>query len=334
MRLIVTVVVSSAVVLLLGHSSESSTPPKLTGKLVPEGPAVLWREPADIAERNLFYGAGGESHKPTSDLTFLSEDNTGASPKFEAVDAEGVHWKVKLGIEARPETAVSRLVWSVGYFANEDYFVSEIHVNKLPHLRRGGEFVSKGGMVRNARLKRHSAGEKKLGIWAWAGNPFTGTREFNALRALMAVINDWDLKDINNAIYEVQGKSPEQHYLVSDLGASLGTTNLSRTLKGDLHSYEASNWILSTGPDHVDFNVPSAPPALWVFALPVMVRRMDMVWIGRGIPRVDAAWLGGMLGRLSPNQIRDAFRASGYSADEVERFSRVIERRIQELKRL
>ena len=34
-------------------------------------------------------------------------------------------WRVKLGVEARPETVASRLVWAVGYYANEDYFLPE-----------------------------------------------------------------------------------------------------------------------------------------------------------------------------------------------------------------
>jgi hypothetical protein len=333
MRLVVSGFVASALLLLLGHSSERSGAPKVTNKPAGEGPPILWREPVDIASRNLVYGAGGQAHQPGSDLTFLSEDTTGASPKFEAVDEQGIHWKVKLGIEARPENAVSRLVWAAGYFANEDYFLPEVRVRNLPHLHRGSHYVS-GGVVHDVRLKRHSPHEKKLGIWSWADNPFHGSREWNGLRALMALINNWDLKDVNNAIYQIQGDNPEQHYLVSDLGASLGTTNLNRALKGDLRSYEESKWVNSVTNDRVDFNVPSSPPATYFFALPILVQRMDLVWIGRGIPRADAAWLGRLLARLSPQQIRDAFRASGYSDNEVERFSRVIERRIEELNRL
>jgi hypothetical protein len=333
MRLPITYAAFCTALVLLGHSSERSGPPKLTNKPVAEGPPILWREPVDIASRDLIYGAGGQSHQPSTDLTFLSEDTTGASPKFEAIDEQGVHWKVKLGIEAKPENAVSRLVWAAGYFANEDYFLPEVRVRNLPHLHRGNRYVS-GGMVHDVRLKRHSTNEKKLGTWAWSNNPFHGSREWNGLRALMALINNWDLKDVNNAIYQVEGSRPEQHYLVSDLGASLGTTNLNRALKGDLRSFEESKWINTVTDDRVDFNVPSAPPAGYFFALPILVQRMDLVWIGHGIPRADAAWLGRLLARLSPRQIRDAFRASGYSEDEVERFSRVIERRIGELNRL
>ena len=55
---------------------------------------------------------------------------------------------------------------------------------------------------------------------------------------MMALINNWDLKDVNNAIY--RGKDGELVYMVSDLGASFGTTRLERShekAKGNLVSY-------------------------------------------------------------------------------------------------
>jgi len=334
MRILLIAVGASALLLFAGKPPDRAGPPKLPKDVVPEGPAILWREPADITSRDLYYGPGGKAHEPRTELTFLSEDTTGASPKFEAVDEEGIHWKVKLGVEAKGENAASRLVWAAGYYTNEDYFVREIRVRNLPHLDRGGHYVTGGSVVHDVRLKRHNPGEKKLGTWQWGNNPFHGTREWNALRALMALVNNWDLKDFNNAIYQVKGEHPEQRYLVSDLGASFGTTNLNRTLKGDLHSYEQSKWIIGVTNDHVDFAVPGSPPAVWAFAMPVMVQRRELMWIGRGVPRADVAWLGHLLARLSPRQIRDAFRASGYSDDELERFSRVVEHRIEELNRL
>jgi hypothetical protein len=44
--------------------------------------------------------------------------------------------------------------------------------------------------------------------------------------------------------------------------------------------------------------------------------------------------MGNLLGQLSGSQIRDAFRAAGYEAGDVESFSRVVEERIAELKSL
>ena len=60
----------------------------------------------------------------------------------------------------------------------------------------------------------------------------------------------------------------------------------------------------------------------------------NLLWVGRHIPRAHARWMGHQLARLSPAQIRDAFRAGGYSPQEVEELSRVVERRIGELEKL
>jgi len=57
-------------------------------------------------------------------------------------------------------------------------------------------------------------------------------------------------------------------------------------------------------------------------------------WIGRNIPKDDARWMGTMLSQLSPRQIRDAFRAGGYSPEAAEAFAVIVERRIRELSEL
>jgi hypothetical protein len=57
-------------------------------------------------------------------------------------------------------------------------------------------------------------------------------------------------------------------------------------------------------------------------------------WVGRRIPVADARWVGDLLARLSPQQIRDAFRAAGYSPQEVDGFGSVVEQRISQLKGL
>jgi hypothetical protein len=56
--------------------------------------------------------------------------------------------------------------------------------------------------------------------------------------------------------------------------------------------------------------------------------------IEQAIPVLDAEWIGGLLARLTPQQIRDAFRAAGYQPAEVERFAKVVEKRIAALNQL
>lgn len=295
------------------------------------GPEVLWQQPTDIASRNLFYGSGGEKDAPHTVFTFVEEDLKGTNPKMVVRDENGVKWKVKLGVEARPEVAASRLVWAVGYSANEDYFMPELRVQGLPrHLHRGQKLVRPDGSMHNVRLKRYVEGEKKIDEWRWRNNPFTGTRELNGLRVMMALINNWDLKDDNNSVY--MEKRPREHvYLVSDLGASFGTTGRSWTAtmgKGNLGSYERSKFISNVSAQYVDFETPTRP-ALGIICKPKdFIKRLELRWIGKDIPRADVEWIGQLLAQLSPAQIQDAFRAAGYPPEEVQAFSKVVEQRI------
>ena len=61
---------------------------------------------------------------------------------------------------------------------------------------------------------------------------------------------------------------------------------------------------------------------------------VDAAYRRHHIPRANARWMGHQLAQLSPQQIRDAFRAGGYSAPEVEELSGVVEKRIAELQKM
>jgi hypothetical protein len=310
------------------------------GEITGEGPAVIWRDPGNIASRDLFYGAGGKKHAPHGRFTFVKEDLDGSSVKFVLQDEDGVKWKAKLGGEARPETAATRLVWAVGYFTNEDYFLPALKVEKMPkRLHRGQTLVASDGGMLNVRLKRYLPGEKKIGNWEWPDTPFKGARELDGLRVLMALINNWDLKDTNNAIYqEKHAGGPEQVFMVSDLGASFGGTSFGWPVersRGNLDAYRKSRFIRRANSEYVDFNMPTRPSLMYFFFGPrSYVRRLHLGWIGKHIPREHASWMGQLLARLSDRQIQDAFRAAGYEPDQVSGFSQVVEERIAELKRL
>jgi len=298
-------------------------------------PRKLWANPVDLESRNLFYGPGGRKHHPrTTEFVFVKEDDKGTNPKFIVTDADGVKWKIKLGAEAQPETAASRFVWAAGYYAHELYLLPAIHVANMPaKLHRGGKLVHPDGSMQNVRLLRNIEGGKKAGNWKWGESPFNATREVNGLRVLMALLNNWDLKDINNAIYETS--DGKRIYMVSDLGATFGTTGISWSKpewKGNLDAYGRSRFIRSMNADFVNFAVPARPQINGAVAPANFIERFGMQWIGRRIPRQDARWMGRLLARLSHQQIRDAFRAAGYSADEVEGFAQIVESRIAELK--
>ncbi len=327
--------------LVAGSGKKREKPAKPEEEITSNVLTVLWREPEDLASRDLYFGPGGEQHQPRPPFTFIKEDLKGSSPKFSVRDRNGVRWKVKLGAEAKPETVATRLVWAVGYSTNEDYFLPALHVDDMPHLQRkhAGRFIEPDGSMRNVRLKREPEDEKKIGVWHWRNSPFSGTRELNGLKVMMALINNWDLKDDNNAIYEEKRRRlpDERIYMISDLGASFGTAWLDRTpakSKGNLYWYMRTRFIKNTPDDVVDFENPRRP-ALVVLVNPhEFFSRLGLRWIGRDIPRKDAKWIGGLLAKLSDKQIREAFQAAGYTPQQVDGFASVVETRIGELSRL
>jgi len=293
--------------------------------------AVIWHDRGDIAALDLVGGPGGKDHGPGHDLRFIAESPGGTSPKFEVEDERGIRWKVKLGEEAKSETAATRLLWAAGYVVDEDYYRPEIRVLGLTPLARGQEFVSPDGIVTGARLERQDGRETST-TWSWYENPFIGRREFNGLRMMMALINNWDLKDANNRVFDTAGGG---EYGITDLGATFGRTGNSITRsKGVPKDYADTRFIDEVTPTHVDFVMQSRPFFPLVFHLPSYRSRTRMESIVKQIPIADARWIGIRLGRLSPDQIRDCFRAAGFSPADVEVYEDVVTRRIVALKNL
>ena len=84
----------------------------------------------------------------------------------------------------------------------------------------------------------------------------------------------------------------------------------------------------------MDFYLSSRPFFLTAIDVPNYVTRTKMQDVAKHIPRTHAKWLGQLLGQLSTEQIRDCFRAAGYSPREVEGYARVVQGRITDLNRL
>lgn len=333
------VVVGSPLILTAAFAAsaqEAVAPMNAASVVVANPQAVLWINPTDIKQRNLYYGSGGPEDQPQAPFTFLKEDMGGTNPKFDIRDAAGTKWKAKLGVEAQPETVAARLLWAVGFVANQNYLLQDVKIDELPRLNRGQKLVQADGQVHFVRLQRppQDAG-KKLGRWKWKSNPFRGTRELNGLRVMMALINNWDLKDENTAIYAARDSS--QLYEVSDLGASFGMTGQSyraSRAKNNLSGYRRSKFISKVTPRYVNFVVPSHLSYLYLFRVNLAISEGRQHWIGQHIPRADVRWMASLLSQLSPEQIRDAFRAGGYTPEQVEAFATVVQNRIAELNRL
>lgn len=285
----------------------------------PTGTPVLWRDPGDISSRNLLAGPGGEEMRPdTGNLTFLEEDNTGFSYGMRVRDGAGKIWVIKLGKEAQPETAASRLIWAVGYPTEIHYLFPCVRVNGAPKPAKEVPRCEGQGFA-NARFEARPEGIKRLDEWSWTSNPFVGTKELKGLIVMMALINNWDLKDSNNKIIYVpaslSGGQDELHYILSDLGATFGKTGsfMSRN-RNSPKDYAKAKFITGVEGNNVKFSYDGKNKGLM-----------------SGITVEDAKWIGGLLSKLTDQQIQDAFRAGNFSPEEVQLLSQAVLQRISQL---
>src|SRR5262249_6653086 len=162
--------------------------------------------------------------------------------------------------------------------------------------------------------------------WSWFDNTCGPAQAFNGLRVLMALVNNWDLKEVNNSVEEING---ERRCLVTDLGAAFGRTgNTFVRSKSDVQDYAGSKFVAKVNADTVDLVMHNRPFVAVIVDPGTYRTRTRMEQITKGIPRADARWLGHILAPLSLQQIRDCFRAAGYSPEEVDSYTQVVQTRI------
>jgi len=294
--------------------------------------ALIWYDRGDAAALNLVSGPGGRDREPGTNFRFLRESVSGTSPKFEVEDENGVTWKAKLGEEVHGETAAARLLWAAGYVVDEDYYRAQIRVRDMKTLTRGQHFVSSDGVVTGVRLER-DVPNADSSAWSWYDNPLRGTREFNGLRVMMALINNWDLKGVNNA--DAATAAGGRIYSITDLGSSFGRTgDALRRSKGVATEYAESRFIDKVTPTHVDFVLHSRPFFPTAVHITNYRFRTRMESIVKDIPLADARWIGDRLSQLSAAQIGDCFRAGGFAPADVATYTQVVMRRIAALRDL
>jgi hypothetical protein len=287
---------------------------------------VLWQDPGEIEHRDLFYGPGGQAGAPgpAGKFTYVRDQPTGTQKKIIVKDDQGRDWTVKFGPEASPETVASRIVWAVGYHTHQDYFVKEARIEGYSEP-----------VIHGVRFQRRDDGYKTVGNWSWESNPFLGTREFDGLKTLMALISNWDLKELNNKVGQPITKAGQGKliYYISDLGATFGRTRSGygripftgdvpadhgpgkQKAKGDPEAYASEKFITEKHNGQIKF----------------YLGRTRGRRLLKDVSVEDARWVGSLLTRLSVEQLSDAFRAGGFSDGEVQSYVDTMRERIQEL---
>jgi hypothetical protein len=282
---------------------------------VPSGTPILWRDPVDITKRDLYWGPGGAAEKPDlSRVTLIKKEKGGYSTKYRVRDGSGREWVAKIGKEAQAETSATRLMWAVGFFADKTYLVPKVRV----------EGIDKP--LENARFSLRPKHVKRLEGWQWSDNPFSDTKEFQGLKVMMALLNNWDIKDSNNKINVVRDErtgSNELHYFVGDLGGTFGKSSpipvvwLFTRSRNNPKDFANAYFVDIVKDGYVYFEYAGKKNYLF-----------------EDITVSDARWMGGLLSRLSKRQLEDAFRASNYTPAQVRLLTEAIQDRIAELNAL
>jgi len=278
-------------------------------KTPPRGTPVLWRE-QHVESLDLYLGPGGRGMRPDlRRVTFVEEEKGGFSTKYRVRDRAGREWVVKIGKEAQSETAATRLLWAAGYITEVTYLA--------PRVRIRGK-----GTFTNVRFEARPRGVERAGEWKWGENPFTGTREFQGLKVMMVLLNNWDVKDSNNVILAAPGRDgTELRYAISDLGATLGDTGKWPLLwrftrsRNDPKGFGSDKLVDEVKEDgRVDFEFSGKKRGIF-----------------NDITIEEARWVGQLLARLSERQVADAFRAANYTPGEVRALAGAFRSRVNEL---
>ena len=296
--------------------------PGCTPKLEPTMPpwdaplGELWQRPTDITSRDLYFGPFGERVAPDPVVTyaFVDRKHDGTNPGITVKDSEGREWHVKQpphndqGAEGPIEVTLSRVLWAIGYHQPPVYFMPSLKVayGKGEHVEPGGRF----------RLTDKSL--KHIGEWSWQQNPFVGMRPYQGLLVVLMMFNSSDLKNENNALYEVRtAESPSHWYVVRDLGTALGETGKLAPQRGDPAIFEREPFITGVVNGFVQFNYHG-----WHKEL-----------LARITPE-DVEFASNLLSQLTDRQWTDAFRAGGYRPEVADRFIKRLHQKIDEGQRL
>ncbi len=271
-------------------------------------PTVLW-EKVSISAQDLYEMPDGGDMKPDlSRITFVSVEKGGHSLKYKIKDGSGQKWVAKIGDEAQSETASVRLLSALGYKTETVYLI--------PRLT-----IPTKGTYSNVRLEARPENVDRGKNWRWGQTPFEGTRQMQGLKLMMAFLNNWDMKELNNVILKRNG---QQQYVISDLGVSFGKPGKIRL---------PLFWVIGrsrNNPDHYSKSKFVKETDKGMVKLAYYGKHRGMM---KNFTVADARWLADLLTQLSDKQIRDAFRAANYSAADINTLTRAVKDRISQLDR-
>ena len=270
--------------------------------------AQLWIDPPD--GRDLFYGVGGRRLAPDPDATYrvIEIKRSGFSRGYTVIGPGDREWSVKFPPEAPTEVVASRILWGIGYHQPPIYYLASWTAEKAtsPNPQLPARFREK---------KPDLHGLDAEGDWSYYENPFVGTRQLNGLLVLQAMLGNSDLKDAQNALYELEKplEGARRWYVARDLGQTFGRTGALEAPRGDVEVFEKTPFIRGVAGGKVHLEYRGRHKALF-----------------ENIAPADVRWICERLAGLTDAQWQDAFRAGGYDRPTADRFIRRMQQKIKE----
>jgi hypothetical protein len=214
---------------------------------------------------------------------------------------------VKTGEEAQVEVVASRILWAIGYHQPSIHYVEHWEMTGGPTAATlPGRFLP--------------LFEQEIeGKWSWIDGPFADSQPLKGLLVANLVLNNWDLKTDNNAIYRVRRKENqgERWFVVQDVGASFGKSSWPDGTRNRIADFEGQDLIRKIAKDRILFYYHH-------WGRGDIKRKLDQT------TGADVVWACRLLSRLSDTQLRDAFRSAQYSDDVASRFIRKLKHKIGE----
>jgi hypothetical protein len=268
----------------------------------------LWVDPE--RKRDLFWGVGGKrlAPDPAALYTVIEIKRGGFSSGYTVLGPDKREWSVKFPPEAPTEVVASRILWGAGYHQPPVYYVAEWRAEQAtsPNPQLPGRFREKDPDLH---------GLETDGAWSYYRNPFVGTRELKGLLVLQAMLGNSDLKDENNALYELNEpfEGARRWYVARDLGQTFGRTGVLEAPRGDIEVFEATPFILGVSDGKVRLDYRGRHKALF-----------------QDITPADVRWICDRLAAFTDDQWQEAFRAGGYPQYTADRFIKRLKAKIAE----
>jgi hypothetical protein len=269
--------------------------------------AALWNPPEP--NRDLFAGVAGPRSAPATHSRYVAlapQGRTGGP--VEVADPQQRRWIVSFDPGARATVTASRLLWGIGYHQLPTYAVSGWRADRTG--RRNPQPVAR---FTPRRVVLGGQPIRESGLWTYAQNPFTRSRELAGLVVLQVMFGNTELP-AEHPVFEFDGaiEGARVWYVPRGFGRSFGA-GTTASGRGDVDAFEKTPFIAGVRGDRVLFD-------------PRVIRAAPL----DRISPADVRWACSRLASLSDRQWRDAFRAGGYTQATANRLIKRMKAKVAE----